>query len=123
MPSTCISTQYTESSQVFVYNPSSFPVPPSPLPTDPTFTLRNVTTAVGTVQNWVGLCAYLQMSRAKHKSREEFLQYYITTAPNASWQSLAGCMYCLNDHAALERVTKYFRRQPGIGGWGLRSTL
>ena len=52
------------------------------------------------------------------------LQYFITTVPNASWQTLAGGLYyCEDEEAALERVKKYFQRQPGMGGWGLRSIV
>ena len=49
-------------------------------------------------------------------SREEKLQYFITTVPNASWQVLAGVLYYGQEQAALERVTKYFQRQPGMDG-------
>ena len=51
------------------------------------------------------------------------LQYFITTMPNASWQTLAWGLYYWEEQAALERVMKYFQRQPGMGGWGLRSIV
>ena len=41
------------------------------------------------------------------------LQYFITTVPNASWQTLAGGLYHTQDRTALERVKKHFRPQPG----------
>jgi len=42
------------------------------------------------------------------------LQYFIATVPDASWQTLAGKLYYLEEHAALERAIKYFQPQPGI---------
>ena len=42
------------------------------------------------------------------------LQYFTTTVPNASWQTLAGGLYYKQEQSALERVAKYFQRQPGI---------
>ena len=56
-------------------------------------------------------------------SRKEMLQYFITAMPNASWQTLAGGLYLSEEQEALERVTKYFQQQPGMGGWGLRSIV
>ena len=43
------------------------------------------------------------------------LRYFITTMPNASWQTLAGGLYYAQEQAALERVTKYFQQQSGMG--------
>ena len=57
----------------------------------------------------------------RYWSREQALEYFITTVPNASWQTLAGGLYYLQEQAALERAKKYFQRQPGMGGCGLRS--
>jgi len=101
------------------YSPSSFLVPLSPLPTDFTFTLHNVTTAVESVEDWKLLVASLGVPDEKRGSREEMLQYFIAIVPNSSWQTLAGHLYYRQEHAALERVTKYFQPQPGMGGWGL----
>ena len=97
----------------------------SPLPTDPTFTLSNVTSAVGirSVQDWNNLGYYLDVPKKRRGSREGMLQYFITTMPNASWQTLAGGLYYRQEQATLERVMKYFQRQPGMGGWGLRSIV
>ena len=98
-----------------MHSPSSFLVPHSPLPTDPTFTLRNVTTAVESVEDCVSLGSFLGVPYESRGSMEKLVQYFITTVPNASWQTLAGALYCMEEHAALERVTKYFQRQPGMG--------
>lgn len=92
----------------------------SPLATDPTVTLANVTTAVEIVDNW-GRLYYLGVPGKKRGSKEEMLQYFITTVPNASWETLAGGLYYAQEHAALENVTKQFQSQPGVGGWGLKS--
>ena len=93
------------------------------LPADPTFTLSNVITAVESVQGWKSLAAYLDVPSEWRRSREEMLQYFITTVPNASWQILAGGLYYRQEQAALERVAKKYQRQPGMGGWGLRSIV
>jgi len=84
------------------------------LPTDPTFTLNNVTTAVESVENWYALGIYLGVLSRKCTSRKKMLQYFIATVPDASWQTLAGKLYYLEEHAALERAIKYFQPQPGI---------
>ena len=58
------------------------------------------------------------------ESREQTLEYFITTVPNASWQTLAGGLYYLQEQAELEKtVKKYFQREPGMGGLGLRSIV
>ena len=93
---------------------SEFLVPLCPLPSDPTFTLRNVNTAVGSVQDRNIQRLSLGVPLRSRKSREEMLQYFITTVPNASWQTLAGGLYQIQEHAALRRVTKYFQAQPGM---------
>ena len=92
----------------------------SPLATDPTFTLANVTTAVEIVDNW-GRLYYLGVPGKKRGSKEEMLQYFITTVPNASWETLAGGLYYAQEHAALANVSKQFQSQPGVGSWGLMS--
>ena len=93
-------------------------VPLSPLPADPTFTLTNVTTALESVDNQ-HLCTAigLEVPSKKCVSREGVLQYFISTVPDAPWQFLAGSLYKQEEQAALELVTKYFQRQPGMGGW------
>lgn len=90
-------------------------VPLSFFPTDPTFTVSNVTIAVESVQDWNFLGVYLGVPGKKRGSKREMLQNFITTMPNASWQTLAGDLYSLQEHAALERVKRYF--QPGMGEW------
>ena len=86
----------------------------SPLPTDPTFTLSNVTTAVESVHDWYNLGIGLDVPSKRCGSREEILQCFITTVPNALWQTLAGALYHRQEQAALERVMKYFQRKPGM---------
>ena len=44
---------------------------------------------------------------------ETALNYYVTTVAAASWEHLAGILYYLEEHAALDKVKKYFQRQPG----------
>ena len=94
-------------------------VPLYPLPTDSTFTFHNVNAAVESVQDWDDLGYHLGVPHGKHGSRREMLQYFITTVPNASWQVLAGGLYYQQEHAALEKVTKYYQPHPGMSGWGL----
>lgn len=89
----------------------------SPFPADPTFTLQNLSTAIECVDDQ-HLCAAigLEVPSEKRVSREEVLQYLIATVPDAPWQFLAGSLYKEEEHAALENVTKYFQRQPGMMG-------
>jgi len=98
---------------------SSTTVPLSPLSADPTFSIHNVDTAVESVQDWDGLGYHLGVPHEKHGSSEEMLQYFITTVPNASWEILAGGLYYQQEHAALEKVAKYFQPHPGMSGWDL----
>jgi len=88
-------------------------VPLSSLPTDPTFTLTNVTTAIESVEDWDDLGYFLLVPYEKRGNREEMLRYFITTMPNASWETLAGGLYRQQEHAALETATKFFKPKPG----------
>jgi len=51
------------------------------------------------------------------------MEYFITAFPRASWETLAGQLYYMQQHEALEKVKEYIQQQPGMGGWGLRSIL
>jgi len=83
------------------------------LPADPTFTLTNVTTAIESVEDWDDLGYFLLVPYEKRGNREEMLRYFITTMPNASWETLAGGLYRQQEHAALETATKFFKPKPG----------
>ena len=117
-------SMYTEPSPVYplvilnhLQNSRTIPlVSLSPLPTDPTFTLSNVTTAVESVHLWARLGNCFDVLDWRCESMEDILEYFITTVPNASWQTLSGGLYYLQEQAALERVTEYFERQPGMDG-------
>lgn len=95
------------------------------LPADYTFTLSNVTAAIRSVQDWDGLGLYLGVPGKKRWSKEEMLQYFFTTVPNASWETLAGGLCYQQEHAALETVKEYLQPQPGIilCVWGLWNIL
>lgn len=88
-------------------------------PPDPTLTLPNVITVVGMVKNWKVLGGYLLVPDSKMKTREEMLDYFITTTPGASWETLAGHLYYMQQDKALEKMSDYLKRQPGMGGWSL----
>ena len=89
------------------------------LPTDTTFTLRNVWSTLDTVQNWDGLHNQLQTPLCKRR-KQETVNYIVTTMPSASWQLLAGAVYYLGEQTALTKVTSYFQRQPGMCGRELK---
>jgi len=78
----------------------------------PTFTLTNVTTAIESVEDWDDLGYFLLVPYEKRGNREEMLRYFITTMPNASWETLAGGLYRQQEHAALETATKFFKPKP-----------
>lgn len=44
-------------------------------------------------------------------------QYFISTMPDASWQTLAGVLYSLREHAALKKVKRYFQVHQGSYEW------
>jgi len=86
----------------------------SPLVSDTSFTLQNVTTAVESVNSQGSLGFYLGVPRRKYRSGKEILQYFITTVPRASWETLAGGLCYQQEHAVLETVKEYLRPQPGM---------
>ena len=109
---------HTESSPFLLHSPSSSLIPLSLLPTDPTFTLHNVTIAVKSVHSARVFGYYFDIPVGRSSTREKILRTFITTVPNASWETLAGGLYQVQEHAALQRVTEYFQPQPGIGWVG-----
>jgi len=118
-----VTSQHIYTPSILKYSCTVSWVPSVLLPTDPTFTLHKVTTAVEGVQDWKRLGAYLGVPLAWRGSREKMFQCFITAIPNASWQTLAGGLYYRQELTALERVTKYFQPQPGMGRWAFRSML
>ena len=94
------------------------------LPTDTTFTLTNVMSTLETVQDWEGLVRQLELPYSKRvNGKEPAFNYFITTIPSASWQLLAGALYCCGEKRGLTTVTLYFQRQPGVCGRAFRSIL
>jgi len=83
---------------------------------DPTFTLSNVTSAVQAVSDWNQFCNRLQFPLRKRKTTKEIMEYFITAVPRASWETLAGQLYYMQQHEALEKVKEYIQQQPGMGG-------
>ena len=43
------------------------------------------------------------------------MEYFITAVPRASWETLAGQLYYMQQHEALEKVKVYIQQQPGMG--------
>ena len=109
-----ITTQHIDMPSILKHSCTVSWVPLVLPPTDPTFTLHKVTTAVESVQHWKRLGAYLGVPLTWCESREKMFQCFITAVPNASWQTLAGGLYYRQELKALERVTKYFQPQPGM---------
>ena len=88
------------------------------LPTDTTFTLRNVWSTLDTVQYWRDLGYQLHIPDSK-QGRQEMVNYFVTNIPS-SWELLAGALYYLGEQTALTKVTSYFQRQPGMCGRELK---
>ena len=86
------------------------------LPADTSFTLNNICSTLETVQNWRGLSRQLEIPPSKW-GKQQMVNYFVTNMPSASWQLLAGALYCLGEQTALTKVTSYFQRQPGMCGW------
>ena len=82
------------------------------LPTDTTITLRNICSTLDTVQDWWRLGNLLGIPESKW-GKQEMVNYFVTNIP-ASWQLLAGALYYRSERTALQKVTSYFQRQPGM---------
>ena len=87
------------------------------LPTDTTFTFRNVWSTLDCVQVWWRLANRLDIPDTM---KEKQMVNYIVTSIPASWELLAGALYYLGERTALTKVTSYFQRQPGMCGRGLK---
>ena len=95
------------------------------LPTDTTFTLTNVMSALETVQDWEDLAGRLGIPLTKWygKGGNTIMNYFLSICPGASWSALAGVLYYCEEQTALTKVSGYFQRQPGMCGSAFRSTL
>ena len=80
--------------------------------------------ALETVQEWGRLAIQLDIPLIKRQhTRDVAFNYYLTTSPGASWSSLAGVLYSLDEQQGLKTVTTYFQRQPGMCGRAFSSML
>ena len=84
------------------------------LPPDSTFTFPKLFQAIEAVQKWDKLGAWVGVPSCKRVSRETMVNCLITTTTTTSWERLSGVLYYLEEHAALDKATKYFERQLGM---------
>ena len=99
-----------------VYCPPLLLVPPS----DPTLTVENVREVMAEVRNWIGVGMYLgippsklqEISQQSSTEREKSLalgDYWVNTAPDASWEQLATELYQRGE----ERAVAVMKQQQG----------
>ena len=75
---------------------------------------------------YYGLLHYLGVPRAvrdqirssqsyssEDEKRVAGLQYYLQTVPGASWGRIAGVLWCMGEHTALETVREYLPHKHG----------
>jgi len=100
---------------------------PPPLlvsPSDPTLTVENVREVMAEVLNWMMVGVWLgipdskvrKISRQSSTGRETCLalgDYWVNTAPDASWEKLALGLYWEREERALA-VTKQYLQQQGM---------
>ena len=102
------------------------------LPPDVSLTPHSLLHAVSTVRRFwslggeVGLLGWLlvpysvqehiidsQSYSSEDEKRTAALQYYIETVPDASWGMIAGVLWYMEEHTALETVRRYLPHKPG----------
>ena len=54
-----------------------------------------------------------QSYSSEDEKRVAGLQYYLQTLPGASWVMIAGALWCLEEHTALETVRQYLPHTHG----------
>ena len=93
-------------------------------PADATLTLGNVMRVVEGVQDWETLARFAGVSRTTRDNikrdysteddrNKAMWEYILKCAPNATWPTIAGKLYRMDETAALERAKKYFQRPSG----------
>ena len=102
------------------------------LPPDASLTPRTLLHAVSTVRRfwrfggewgllgWIGVPPSVQEQirdsqsySSEDEKRTAALQYYIETVPGASWGMIAGALWSMEEHTALETVRQYLPHKPG----------
>ena len=97
----------------------------SPLFTDPTLTLNNVTAIVKDVQPWVNMaiwigipyrkCNELQsQNRTTYQAKQACWDYWLHHHPGCSWSILAGGLYFWEEHGALEVLQMNYLKDKSI---------
>ena len=95
---------------------------------DGTLTTSNVCQALASVKNWrnlgyagaldvpLAVCDDIRDNRpnkTEEEKKTEMLVYYLHTVPQASWQTIAGALYYMEDVTALEAVKRFLHHTPG----------
>ena len=98
------------------------------LPPDTSLTPHALLHAVSTIRNfWLGgLLSYLGVPysvrieirdspsySSEDEKRTAVLQYSLQTLPSMSWVKIAGALWFLEEHTALETVRQYLPHKPG----------
>ena len=90
-------------------------------PSDPTLTVENVREVMAKVGNWWGVWRWLDVPDSKIQEidqqssteREKSLalgEYWVNTAPGASWESLARVLYQWREERALAMMKQYLQQ-------------
>ena len=91
--------------------------------TDPTFTVEAVATVIKTVKDWSRLSYNLEIpdsvtqriQEKHHKSEQhtKHAEYIVKLLQGASWETLAGALYCISEEGALEAARSYVQKEKG----------
>ena len=96
---------------------------------DGTLTTSNVCQALASVKDWHRLGYYAsglrvppavgddiqdnRPNKTEEEKKTEMLVYYLHTVPQASWQTIAGALYYMEEVTALEAVKRFLHHTPG----------
>ena len=96
---------------------------------DGTLTTSNVCQALASVKDWYSLGVYNgglgvpvavgygirdnRPNKTEEEKKTEMLVYYLHTVPQASWQTIAGALYYMEEVTALEAVKRFLHHTPG----------
>ena len=95
---------------------------------DGTLTTSNVCQALASVKDWYSLgytgrlgvpravrddIQYNRPNKTEEEKKTEMLVYYLLTVPQASWQTIAGALYYMEEVTALEAVKRFLHHTPG----------
>ena len=95
-------------------------------PTDPSFTLANLTQLLQDARDWSGVGDYLNILfsvrdsiRSQHSSQSERVkvlgEWYLNNHPCPSWRHVAHALYVQNEHGVLEVLKSRYLKGESCG--------